>query len=116
MHLPLLLLGTQSLILAAPATSNETTAKIIPDDGLPSLASLNITSADLYDPDFLTKFGIPEDTDEYLATVAAEGAGKCGMSMGKVKISNAESCYKYLRAAGTKECRVNHRPNKGNLV
>jgi hypothetical protein len=37
------------------------------------------------------------------------------VSIRKVKLANARACHNYLKAASTKEYRVNHRLNKGDL-
>lgn len=99
------------LSCASPAPSTDGIAQVIPGDGMPSLESLNLTSADLNDPNFLANFYLPDESD----TVAvSDAAGNCHVAMRYGSTKGAKACKNYLIAAGTKEC-ATHRHSAGDL-
>jgi len=94
---------------AAAAPVEDEYPEVIPGDGLPSLASLNLTSADLYDPDFDLKFGNPDDddTDNETRDLFARYPATCRISTwNSGPVSGAKACYNYLKKLGTQYCAV----------
>ncbi|KAF2014366.1 hypothetical protein BU24DRAFT_463162 [Aaosphaeria arxii CBS 175.79] len=89
------LISLAALSLAAPATRSS--PQVIPGPGLPSLASLNLTSEYLYslpkpvtDPDQLSTL-----TDPY-----------CGPDFAYIPVNDAIACFHYLDGLGEQFCGV----------
>jgi len=77
---------------------------ITPGPGLPSLESLNLTMADLLDPDFNAKHGIIPSVpraDDITARAAAANA-VCQGDWGV--IAGAQACINYLNSIPTQNC------------
>ncbi|KAJ8117452.1 hypothetical protein OPT61_g1358 [Boeremia exigua] len=95
----LLSLGALSipLVSSAPATSGARSEvpEVIPGPGLPSLASLGLTSEQLF------ALGKPESSEDDQSLMAVT---RCGDQYGNV--NNAIACYNYLRNLGRTDCRV----------
>jgi len=93
-------LGLVSLnsAMAAPKVYPE----VIPGPGLPSLASLNLTSAQLYEMES------PEVTLARaggLTMRAAAYTGRCGPAdAAYTNVNDIIACYNYLRSLGTRKC------------
>jgi len=72
--------------------------EVIPGPGLPSLASLNLTSAELYER-------VP--TDEQLSILTAQFDLQCGFPGPTCPLANAVACFNFLDALGQQACTVN---------
>lgn len=96
-------------VFAAPKNSQsegDHFPEVIPGDGLPSLKSLNLSSADLYDPNHGARFGF-DDSDDAVdnAAEAAAGAGHCRTYFTRTPVSGARACRNYLaHVVGWKKC------------
>ncbi|KAK4032533.1 hypothetical protein C8A01DRAFT_20400 [Parachaetomium inaequale] len=91
------LLGLASLqgVLAAPKAYPE----VIPGPGLPSLAELDVTSAQLYE------MGVPKELSERDQALDKRYTGKCGPAEGAyTNVNDIIGCYNYLRLLGTQSC------------
>ncbi|KAN0114579.1 hypothetical protein V8E51_004123 [Hyaloscypha variabilis] len=98
------LLVMATCILAAPKTYPE----VIPGPGLPSLASLNLTSAELYEMDYhtiLSEFNRREETSILEAQFNLNCDGQ------KCQATDAVACINYLAKLGSKTCTMNFNNN-----
>jgi len=97
-QLIMLSLGATTLANAAVIEERTEYPEVIPGPGLPSLASLNLTSAELYER-------VP--TDEQLSTLKARFNLQCGFPGPACPVANAVACFNFLNALGHQACGVN---------
>ncbi|AEO64288.1 uncharacterized protein THITE_2126654 [Thermothielavioides terrestris NRRL 8126] len=105
-----LLIGIVSLgmTLAAPTVYPE----VIPGPGLPTLAELNLTTAQLYE------LGRPNTTAllRHGVTLSPRWEGRCGPEDGAyAKVDDVIACFHYLLSLDTRPCRSIHYPNNNRL-
>ncbi|KAJ6582591.1 hypothetical protein DFH09DRAFT_1145605 [Mycena vulgaris] len=86
-----------NLVKAVP-TAVEDSPEVIPGPGLPSLASLGLTSADLYKR-------VP--TSEEMKRLEARFNIMCGEIPPACSVADAVGCFNFLNALGTQACTVN---------
>ncbi|KAF7137034.1 hypothetical protein CNMCM5793_006838 [Aspergillus hiratsukae] len=106
--------GLATIAFAAPASDTVNTSEVdngewevVPGPGLPSLESLGLTSAELRDPDFLSKNGLEDNLIEDLELEAAMFPPQCQPRyFVPAPIAQARSCRNYLKKLGTKPCKV----------
>ena len=91
-------------ILAAPKTYPE----VIPGPGLPSLASLNLTSAELYEMDYHT---ILSELNRREETSILEAQFNLNCDGQKCQATDAVACINYLAKLGSKTCTMNFNNN-----
>ncbi|KAF2023234.1 hypothetical protein EK21DRAFT_95076 [Setomelanomma holmii] len=83
---------------ANPLGARAEVAEVIPGDGLPSLESLGLTSADLY------AMGLPATPGDEMSVMFD---ARCGPSDGAyTNVNGIIACYNYLRNLGTTNCGV----------
>jgi hypothetical protein len=87
-------------ILAAPKSYPE----VIPGPGLPSLASLNLTSADLYELDYHTILSDITSREESAPLVPRFNLNCDGQ---KCQATDAVACINYLAMLGSETCNMN---------
>jgi hypothetical protein len=87
-------------ILAAPKSY----PKVIPGPGLPSLASLNLTSADLYELDYHTILSDITSREESAPLVPCFNLNCDGQ---KCQATDAVACINYLAMLGSETCNMN---------
>lgn len=115
-------LGAVTLVNAGPTAevkavpTVEDYPEVIPGPGLPSLASLNLTSADLYKRVPAARTGYYTHSQEDLLTginavemnrLKARFVGQCGMPGPPCNVFDAMACFNFLQALGTTPCTVN---------
>ncbi|KAL2136126.1 hypothetical protein VTI74DRAFT_5349 [Chaetomium olivicolor] len=91
------LLGLASLqgVMAAPKVYPE----VIPGPGLPSLAELNVTSAQLYE------MGMPEELQARAQELDKRFTGRCGPAEAAyTNVNDIIACFHYLQNLGTQAC------------
>ncbi|KAL2138573.1 hypothetical protein VTI28DRAFT_6594 [Corynascus sepedonium] len=82
-------------VLATPKVYPE----VIPGPGLPSLAELNTTTAELYE------MGLPEELDARAEVLDKRFEGLCGPAEAAyTRVEDIISCYNYLRKLGSQKC------------
>ncbi|KAJ7871049.1 hypothetical protein B0H13DRAFT_2350115 [Mycena leptocephala] len=104
-----------SLVSAIPTTTDTDFPEVIPGPGLPSLASLGLTSEELY-----RRIPTPGTTSFLLLTARMNSAApeemkrlqplftlECGEVPPACPVANAVACFNFLNALGTTACTVN---------
>lgn len=79
------------------SAAEATTPEVIPGPGLPSLASLNLTSAELY------AMPVPEGIS---ATLNKRTDGFCGAGRSAASLNDAIACYNYLKNISSSDCGI----------
>lgn len=91
--------------------------EVVPGEGLPSLASLGVNTADLADPEFASKNGLEDDDAEMAAYEADLETFQAAASnrfpnqcrpryFVPAPIRAVRSCRNYLKKLGTKMCKL----------
>ncbi|KAF8557143.1 hypothetical protein OG21DRAFT_1407725 [Imleria badia] len=88
-------------VVAVPAATSSV-PEVIPGPGLPSLESLNLTSADLY------AMGPPPAASEYLLLVGARSADYTAVcqTYSTAAVNDVIACFNYLVSIGNNACAV----------
>lgn len=92
-------------------------SELIPGEGLPSLESLGLTTADLEDPDFASKHGLEDDDEEleayeaqfdtFTTAASARFPNQCRPRyFVPTPLRGIRSCRNYLRKLGNTMCRL----------
>ncbi|KAH8722345.1 hypothetical protein GQ44DRAFT_711937 [Phaeosphaeriaceae sp. PMI808] len=85
-------------VSATPLGARDAVPEVIPGPGLPSLESLNLTSADLY------AMALPEKSKDEMSVLFD---ARCGPSEATyAPVNDGIACYNYLRSLGTTRCGV----------
>ncbi|KAJ6568734.1 hypothetical protein B0H19DRAFT_1065542 [Mycena capillaripes] len=88
--------------LANAVPTDPDVPEVIPGPGLPSLASLGLTSAELY-----SRAPTPAADSEQLAALERRFPLMCGEVPPACSVSDAVACLNFLSALGTTACTVN---------
>ncbi|KAF2132495.1 hypothetical protein P153DRAFT_308806 [Dothidotthia symphoricarpi CBS 119687] len=86
---------------AGPIEAREEYPEVVPGPGLPSLESLGLTTAQLYEMPVPEKSALPSKVRR---------AGTCGPGSAYTNVNGIIACYNYLNGLGTANCAV---PGKG---
>jgi hypothetical protein len=105
--LVLLTLSFTAIILATPISSTTTTyPEVIPNPLLPSLASLNLTSADLYTMDYHTTLSLTSRSADSLESLLTPRFNlNCDGQ--KCQAADAVAFINYLASLGSRSCNMN---------
>ncbi|KAJ7320957.1 hypothetical protein DFH08DRAFT_970263 [Mycena albidolilacea] len=87
-----------SIVSAIPTVTDSDFPEVIPGPGLPSLASLGLTSEELY-----KRVPTPEEMKRLQPLFTLE----CGEVPPACPVANAVACFNFLNALGTTACTVN---------
>ncbi|KDR73885.1 hypothetical protein GALMADRAFT_71211 [Galerina marginata CBS 339.88] len=102
----LLKLSTLALLttctIASPTTAEVQFDEVIPGPGLPTLASLGLTSADLHKPIPRATLATLTEVDPFMRK---RWNNEC-QTWGLTSYINAVACYNYLNSLGSQDCGV----------